>query len=75
MRAIIGMIFVAAVLAGLFAFIKFMAYGISEDFGWGFLVGGLVIGAIVAVGAHIDMKDQLAKQREELSAPHRFTKL
>ncbi|MBB3772019.1 putative PurR-regulated permease PerM [Angulomicrobium tetraedrale] len=65
-RAIIRMIVVTALLAGLFAFIKFMVYGVSDDFGWGFLVGGLLAGVIAVLGMHVEMKDQLAKQREEL---------
>ncbi len=56
MRAIIGMIFVAAVLAGLFAVIKFMVYGVSEDFGWGFLAGGFLMMAILLPYFHFDEK-------------------
>ena len=60
-------IVISAALAGLFYLIKFSTYGISQEFGLGFLAGAILIGSIVAIGAHIEMKDQLAKQRDELT--------
>ena len=61
------MAFVSAVLIGLFALIKYAVYGISEDFGWGFLAGALLTGIICVLGMHVEMQDQLAKQREDLT--------
>jgi len=66
MKQIGKIVFVIACVTAFAVFIRLMVYGVSEDFGWGFLAGALSFGLVVGIGSHVEMKDQLAKQRAEL---------
>ena len=46
----------SALLTAFFVGLRFMVYGFSKEFGLGFALGGLVIGMIVAVGAHYEYR-------------------
>ncbi|MFG1340365.1 hypothetical protein [Xanthobacter autotrophicus] len=63
--------FVTAVLAGLFAVMKYLVYGISADFGLGFLAGGLLMGGVAILAAYVAEKETEERVRAELSRPER----
>lgn len=75
MRAILSVTLVTAAIAGVIVVISSTVYGVSAQFGWGFLAGGLCFGAPAMAGMYFAMKDQLARQRAELSSPERFSDL
>jgi hypothetical protein len=69
MRNLGRIIFVTAVLAVLFALIKYLAYGVSAEFGWGFAVGVGLMTPFAVLGMYLAEREAAAKVRAELSRP------
>jgi hypothetical protein len=55
-------------MVAFFALVKFMTYGVSSDFGWGFLAGGILFLFIGLGASHLEMKDRERKLIERLSS-------
>jgi uncharacterized transporter YbjL len=55
----------SGLMLAFFLGLRFMIYGISDEFGFGFIAGALIAAAVVGVGAHIEYRDRLAEHIQE----------
>lgn len=55
-------------MIAVFLAFKYAVYDISHDFGYGFIVGGIIMFAIVALGFHIDERERWEQRERELLA-------
>lgn len=45
-------------MTGFYLLFHWLYFGISTDFGWGFIIGGLLFGLLVLAGEHIERKER-----------------
>lgn len=53
MRKLLAFVLCTAGMAGVYAIVRFLVLGISDDFGIGFLVGGGTIAGMIALAEHV----------------------
>ncbi|MGU3493366.1 hypothetical protein ACLBXM_04920 [Xanthobacteraceae bacterium A53D] len=65
-RKIGHIVVVIATVAGLAALMRYLAYGVNEDFGWGFICGAGLMTPFVILAAYFAEQDAKARTRAEM---------